>query len=82
MTYTLRQRDGHTRIFWVPDSGGYVREVTDPSRPGQLGWQVCDGLARMGSTLYLAHAERLPALIRRERKRMMNYERRHANDDI
>lgn len=79
MTYTLRSRDGGTRTYWVSDTGGYVYQ-TYPGRPAQSGRQVCSGLAYTGDTLYLRDASGLAALIRRERKRATDYERRHRDD--
>lgn len=45
----VRDRNGDTRTYWAPGTGGYVRDVTH--QPGTLGRQVCDGLATMGTTL-------------------------------
>lgn len=53
------------RRFWAPQSGGYVREVSD-GKPGTLGQQVCDGLAHRGNTLHVSDPSQLIALIRQQ----------------
>jgi hypothetical protein len=57
---------GTTREFWVPSSGGYVREEHGANH-GTLGRQVCDGLSYSGPTLSSSREGLLP-LIRREAK--------------
>lgn len=77
-TVCLRDKDeyGETiiREFWVPSSGGYVREI-DAKHPGTSGQQVCRLLADQGSTLESSR-EGLLKLIRREYRRAAAYERR------
>ncbi len=53
------------RRFWVPGSGGYVREVCGANH-GTLGQQVCAGLSHRGYTLGVGSADRLLPLIRKE----------------
>lgn len=52
--------------FWAPKPGGYVRDVSDPARPGTLGPQVCEQLASRGSTLTAPMRTPLATMIRRE----------------
>lgn len=63
-----------TREFWVPSSGGYIREI-DEKHPGTLGAQVCDRLARLGNTLY-ASRETLEEVIRREYRNAIAHKKR------
>jgi hypothetical protein len=80
MTYRLRTKDGRTRTYWVSDSGGYVRLIADTAYPDDTcRRQVCTGLGYTGDTLYLRDASGLAALIRRESKRAMDYDRRHRD---
>ena len=60
-----------SRVFICPLEGGYVRELI-----GGEWKQVCDKLARMGSTLSCSSRERLAALIRREYGAMRRAEKR------
>lgn len=53
------------RTFTCPPSGGYVRELVRGEAK-----QVCDGLARMGNTLFCNSRDALPALIRSEYRKM------------
>jgi hypothetical protein len=55
------------REFWVPEGGGYVREIST-NRPGTLGLQVCEWLAHSGNTL-TSSRDGLLALIRAEYRR-------------
>lgn len=52
-----------TRVFWIPMSGGYVREGAGHSGSDR---QVCDGLAFRGATLSADTVENLLKLIRSE----------------
>lgn len=69
MTITITSRylsdDGTlaTRKYWIPATGGYVRDVTH--HPGTLGPQTCEKLHDAGSTL-LATPENFARVIRRE----------------
>jgi hypothetical protein len=62
------------RQFWVPPSGGYVREV-DADHPGTLGQQVTAQLGTRGYTL-TSDPDRLLDLIRREYRARCAAERR------
>lgn len=55
----------HTREFWAPEGGGYVRELQE-GRPGTLSPQVCAGLRGTGSTLVLFDGCSMADLIRDE----------------
>lgn len=57
--------------FFVPATGGYVRETT---RSGAI--QVCEKLSNRGVTLMCSSPLELPALIRREYRKMRAYEKR------
>lgn len=60
--------DEWRRRFWVPEGGGYVREILSSDRPGMLGQQVCEHLHHLGTTLSSTR-EHLPALILAEYRR-------------
>jgi hypothetical protein len=79
-TVCLRDRDEYgdpiIREFWVPASGGYVREI-DARHPGASGQQVCGMLASRGATLESSR-EGLLDLIRREYRRAVAYDRRES----
>lgn len=55
-----------TRRFWVPELGGYVREIKE-GLVGTQNPQVCDGLKSMGSTLRSSREDLLEC-IRQEAK--------------
>ncbi len=65
VSYTDETGAYWTREFRCPQDGGYVREVM---RNGDQK-QVCDELSSMGNTLWCTR-EALPALIRREYRKM------------
>lgn len=58
--------------YFCPSSGGYVR-IHDVDRRYP---QVCDGLSSLGSTLYCHNPDRLIDLIRRERRKGIEQDRR------
>ena len=60
------------RIFWAPEGGGYVHDVTRIE--GHLGPQVCDGLAISGSTLRVASRADLAGTIRAHARRQAKQE--------
>lgn len=62
--------DRHTRTFFCPSGGGYVREE-DSYRNNP---QVCDGLSRRGPTLMASSDADLIRVIRREYRRMRRFE--------
>ena len=80
--YTLKA-DGDNRVtltlivdnkpkeinYWAPTNGGYVRDVSDPNRPGTLGHQVCEELTYSGSTLYWDGKHPLVDMVRRLARR-------------
>lgn len=76
MSFILRTRDGEEREFWCPSNGGYVRLI-DEDHPGTLGAQVCEELRSVGNTLWCDSPEKLPALIRRERRRELRAIRKY-----
>ena len=69
---------GERRIvtYFAPHAGGYVR-IRD--RDGHFP-QVCEGLRGTGNTLRVSSAIELPALIRRELRRLIANERRELGD--
>ena len=78
MIYTLKTKDGQTREFWCPDSGGYVREIDD-DHPGTLGKQVSYSLGYTGDMLWSdarCLADDIRAARRRELAAMRREERR------
>jgi len=58
MTYENDMGEIKTRSFFVPWSGGYVRD--------ENGSQVCNGLRYRGNTLICHDAEKLIDIIRKE----------------
>lgn len=60
------------RIFWAPEGGGYVHDVTRIE--GHLGPQVCDGLAVSGSTLRVTSRAELANTIRTHARRQAKQE--------
>lgn len=54
-----------TRVFWIPTSGGYVREGDRHIADDR---QVCNGLDRKGSTLMADDGDELLSIIRTEWK--------------
>jgi hypothetical protein len=76
-TVCLRDKDDMgesiVREFWVPPSGGYLREIDD-QHPGTLGRQVSQRLGRLGHMLS-SDREGLLGLIRREYRARCAHER-------
>ena len=64
-----------TTTYFAPHNGGYVR-IRD--RAGRYP-QVCSGLSSTGSTLSVSSADELPAVIRRELRRLVAAERRELD---
>lgn len=57
--------NGKAIHYWVPDSGGYIREERDRN-VGTLGAQVCQGLATSSGKCLRATPATLASVIRRE----------------
>ena len=57
--------DEHTRVFWIPTNGGYVREGAHHTANDR---QVCLRLTHRGNTLKAVDADDLLAVIRAEWK--------------
>jgi len=79
VVYLRDESDWHGEVireFWVPASGGYVREIDD-AHPGTLGRQVCRSLHHEGHTLH-SSPEGLKALILAEYRRRQRTERKEA----
>ena len=63
--------DRVTREFMCPVNGGYVKYWD-----GKDWKQICDGLMSSGNTLRSPSRDQLPALLRREYRKMVNRHRR------
>jgi len=66
-SFILKTKNGETREFWCPDTGGYVREI-DETHPGTLGQQVSRSLNYMGDMLW-ADETTLRTTIQQARRR-------------